>query len=161
MGNYTFDRALLPLPDKTQMTFCSNNPQLIEFITKIDAATNEAFKAILAALIVCAIVILIPVARFEMWKWNRLQKSGQNLPRDDPITAIEKVKNPILFWISGQISRLARMKRRKNVIYWFVAYISSPVAFFVFSLGFVGLVSCLSQQIALSKAKNQTKNLQY
>ena len=161
LTTYTFDRSVFPVPQKKQLTFCSDNNDINDFFQHLDDIAHLAKRIFTGVLVVAAILVCIPMAYREIWRWRSMRDRAQLLQRNafDPLDVVQIASRP--YTSTAGIKAAARFKstRRQIATRWFVAYGTSIPALFVLSLGLAGLVACLFQYILLQSVRKEVPAL--
>ena len=149
--NYTFDRSVLPVPQKEKLTFCSDNNGINGFFDDLAHIANEARKAFTAVLIILAILACIPMAFQEYRRWNTMKKRAELVADKsyDPMDVVYIASRPYTATAGIQASAPFKSSKRQILTRWVIAYATSTPALFVLSLGVTGLLACLCQYILL------------
>lgn len=162
LANYTFDETIFPRAQKQQLTFCSDNDGIRDFFSTVQATVSKARTIFLAVLLVAAILVCIPMAYREIWRWRNMQSRAVLLERNsfDPMDVIYIASRPITTtWGIKLSSRIGGTTKRQILTRWLVAYATSLPVLFVLALGLAGLLSCLCQYILLAAIKTEVPEL--
>jgi hypothetical protein len=161
MGNYTFDRSVFPVPQKEQLTFCSDNDGINNFFDDLLKIVNVSRTVFLGVLLTAAILVCIPMAWREVKRWRTMQERSKLVHSNahDPMDVVYIVSRP--YTSSAGIKAASRFKapRRQILTRWVFAYATSTPALFVLSLGVAGLFSCACQVIMLRTLEKEVPNL--
>ncbi|MCJ1288612.1 plasma membrane fusion protein prm1 [Xylographa carneopallida] len=151
LGVYHFDRSVFPVPQREQLTFCSDNNGISDFFQDLSDIADLARKIFLAVIIVAAILVCVPMAYRDIMQWRTMQKRAQ-VVRDraiDPLDIIYIASRPYTATAGIKAADKMGSTRRQILTRWVIAYATSPAALFIFSLAIAGLFSCLCQYILL------------
>lgn len=161
LGPYSFDRSVLPIPAKKQLTFCADNDGINDFFNNIDDIASTARKVFVAVLIVAATLVCVPVAWQEIRRWRTMKERSQLVRKEahDPMDVVYIVSRP--YSAAAGIKAASRFSnsRRQILVRWVIAYATSPPALFVLALGIAGLLSCLCQYILLQSVQTAVPEL--
>lgn len=161
MGNYTFNDTVLPVPQKEQLTFCSDNNGINSFFDDLADIARTARKVFIAVLTIAAILVCLPMAWWEIQRYRSLKERAVHIHNThiDPMDAVYMSSRPLTSrvgqWAAGKFAS----QRSQILARWFVAYCTSLPALFVLCLGLAGLFACLCQYIMLSALKKELPNL--
>jgi hypothetical protein len=157
MAAYTFDQSIFPVPEKQQLTFCSNNPALTNFFDDLVKGIYEARKIFLIVLIIAAILACLPMAYRDIWQWRTMQKRSLLLQKNafDPMDVLYIASRPYTTTAGIKLASKFKSTKRQILARWFVAYATSLPALFVLALGAAGLFSCLCQFIVLKTIEKE------
>ena len=161
MGNYTFNRTLFPIPQKEQLTFCSNNDGINNFFDKMVDLAALAAKLFISILSILAVLIMIPMAWREIKRYRKMQERSQlvNSNAQDPMDVVYLVSRPYTSSAGVKLSNNLQSQRKKDLIRWVVAYATSDAALFVLALAVAGLFSCACQAILLHAMEKEVPDL--
>ncbi|EDN03792.1 plasma membrane fusion protein PRM1 [Histoplasma capsulatum] len=161
IDDYKFDRSVFPVPAKEQLQFCNEEGGIHSFFNKLASLTSTAKKIFIGVLVVSAILVCIPMAYREMRAWRGMKERSSLVRREahDPMDVVYIVSRPFASaaglkaatWFSGH--------RRQVLARWVVAYVTSPPALFLLSLGVAGLFSCACQAMLLTAVKKEVPSL--
>lgn len=161
MGNYSFNDSLFPVPQKKQLTFCSDNNDINTFFDELVKIERIAQKVFIAVLTIAAVVACVPMAWLEIRKWRSLQQRARlvGMKAYDPMDAVYMSSRPwtsrIGWWFAGKFNS----PRRQIIARWAVAYPTSIPALFILSIALAGLFSCLCQYIFLKMIEKEVPEL--
>ncbi|MCJ1280801.1 plasma membrane fusion protein prm1 [Xylographa opegraphella] len=161
MGTYHFDRSVFPVPQKEQLTFCSDNNGISDFFQDLSDIADLARKIFLGVITVAAVLVCIPMAYRDVMQWRTLQKRAQ-VVRDrsiDPLDIIYIASRPYTATAGIKAAGKMRSTRKQILTRWVIAYATSPAALFIFSLAIAGLFSCLCQYILLKAIEKEVPAL--
>lgn len=161
MGNYTFDRSLFPVPQKEQLTFCSDNNGINNFFDDLVDLIATARTAFLAILLTAAILACVPMAWREIKRWRTMQERSQLVHTNahDPMDVVYIVSRPYTSSAGIKIAHRLKEPRRQILTRWVIAYATSGPALFVLSLGIAGLFSCACQIVMLRALQKEVPSL--
>lgn len=161
LGPYTFDRSVLPVPAKKQLTFCDNNDGINNFFHGVQDTVSTARTIFIAVLVILATLVCIPVAWQEIRRWRTMKERSQLVRKEahDPMDVVYIVSRP--YSAAAGIKAASRFSnsRRQILVRWAVAYATSAPALFVLCLGIAGLLSCLCQYILLRSVETAIPEL--
>jgi len=149
--SYTFNRSLLPVPEKKQLTFCSDNNGISDFFDGLAHIADVARKVFVVVLVILAILACIPMAIQEFRRWRTMQQRAK-LVKDksmDPLDVIYIASRPYTASAGLKVASYSRATKRQILTRWVIAYATSVPALLVLSLGITGLLACLCQCILL------------
>lgn len=161
MVKYKFDRSVFPVPQKEQLSFCSDNKGINDFFDKLAALSNSARKIFIGVLVVAAILVCIPMAYREIRRWRTMQRRATILREEalDPMDVIQITSRPMTSTLGLKLASRFGSTRRQILVRWFVAYVTSTPALFLLSLGLAGLFACLCHYILLKAVEKETPAL--
>lgn len=161
MGDYTFNRSVLPIPAKEQMTFCDGNDGINSFFNGVADISSTAKKAFIAVLVIAAILVCIPVAWSELRRWRSMKDRSELVGSgtQDPMDVVYIVSRPYTAGAGIAAASHFSNSRRQILVRWVIAYATSPPALFVLCLGVAGLFSCLCQFILLRSVQKTVPEL--
>ena len=148
---FSFDRSILPVPQKEQLTFCTDNNGISKFFDDLAHIAEIAKRVFLTVLLILAIAACVPMAIQEMRRW-RTMKERAELVADksfDPMDVIYIASRPYTATAGIKVAAPFKNTRRQILVRWVVAYATSTPALLVLSLGVTGLLACLCQYILL------------
>ncbi|MCJ1389604.1 plasma membrane fusion protein prm1 [Xylographa bjoerkii] len=161
MGSYHFDRSVFPVPQKEQLTFCSDNNGISDFFQDLSDIADLARKIFLGVIIVAAVLVCIPMAYRDVMQWRTMQKRAQ-VVRDrsiDPLDIIYIASRPYTATAGIKAADKMRSTKKQILTRWVIAYATSPAALFILSLALAGLFSCLCQYILLRVVEKEVPAL--
>lgn len=161
LGKYTFNRSLFPVPQKEDLTFCSDNDGINDFFDDLVHLAALARKVFIGVLLVLAILVMIPMAWREIRRWHKMQERSQlvNSGAQDPMDVVYMVSRPYTSVAGLTLARKFESQRKKNLTRWVVAYATTDAALFVLALALAGLFSCACQAILLRSLEKEVPNL--
>ncbi|KAF6230411.1 hypothetical protein HO133_004753 [Letharia lupina] len=151
--HFTFDRSLLPVPQKEQLTFCSGNNGISDFFGDLVDIVNLVRRIFIAVLIILAILVCVPMAYQEIRRWNTMKKRSELVADKsiDPLDVMYIASRPYTASAGIKAATPFGSTKKQILTRWVIAYATSPPALLVLALGITGLLSCLCQY-ALLKA---------
>ncbi|KAI9839513.1 MAG: hypothetical protein M1819_002138 [Sarea resinae] len=157
IGHYEFNNSALPVPEKKQLTFCSDNNGINDFFNDLDSIANLARRIFIAVLVILAILVCIPMAYREIRSWRTVQRRAQLLSQSsfDPIDVVQIASRPYTSTFGIKVANKFKSARRQILVRWFIAYLTSTPALFVLSLAIAGLLGCLCQYILLKSIEKE------
>lgn len=159
---FHFDRSVLHVPQKKELTFCSDNNGISDFFNVLQEIADVARKIFIGVLLVAAILVCIPMAYRDVRQWRTLQQRSK-IVRDrslDPLDIVYIASRPYTATAGITIAdKMGNSKRRQILTRWVVAYATSPVALFILSLALAGLFSSLCQYILLRSIEKEVPAL--
>lgn len=161
MVAFEFDRSVFPVPQKEQMTFCSDNDGIGDFFTGLVRVAAKIKKIMTIVILILALLVCIPMAYREMWRWRTQQKRSQLLSNHafDPLDVVQIASRPYTSTVGIKAASRFRSPRRQILVRWFVSYATSVPALFVLTLGIAGLAACLCQLILLRSIEKEVPAL--
>lgn len=146
MGNFTFDRDLLPVPQKEQLDFCSEGNSINEFFDDLVIAGYTAKKIALGVLILAAILAMVPMTYAEYRRHKKQMQRTQLFEQGhDKMDVVYLVSRPHTSDWGMWLGKKFGSGNRQIAIRWAFAYATSLPMLFLLSLGIAGLLSCLCQ----------------
>ena len=157
LSTFTFNRSMLPVPDKEQLTFCSDNNGINSFFDKLLKLEITARKVFIAIIVILAILVCIPMAYREIRRYRWMEERARLITKmaNDSMDAVYLASRPYTSTAGLWLGNRFGSTRRQIVVRWVVAYATTMPALFLLSLGIAGLLSCLCQYVLvriLSKA---------
>ncbi|KAK4547978.1 hypothetical protein LTR36_010698 [Oleoguttula mirabilis] len=150
LPKYTMNRSLFPVPDKQQLSFCSDNDGISDFFDDLVNIERLAKKIFLVVLIILAVLAMIPMAYRELRRWRFMKERAKLIKSDcDPMDAVYLVSRPYTSSAGLKLASPFKSSRRRALVRWSVAYATTVPALFVLSLAIAGLLGCLCQYILL------------
>ncbi|EGE79313.1 plasma membrane fusion protein PRM1 [Blastomyces dermatitidis ATCC 18188] len=161
IDEYTFDRSIFPVPPKEQLSFCNDDDGIHSFFNKLASFIGTAKKIFIGVLVVGAILVCVPMAYREIRAWHGMKERSSLVRRDahDPMDVVYIVSRPFASTAGLKAASRFSAPRRQVLVRWIVAYVTSPPALFLLSLGVAGLFSCACQAILLRAVKNEVPGL--
>ncbi|KAF1989078.1 plasma membrane fusion protein prm1 [Aulographum hederae CBS 113979] len=161
MTTYTFDRSLLPVPQKEKLTFCSDNNGINDFFDGLVHTEHVALKIFLGVLITAAILVMIPMVFWEIKRWKSLRERAGIIGREavDPIDGVYMASRPYSSQFGIWLGSKAGSERHRILIRWCIAYATSPKALFVLALALAAFFACFCQYLLLKAVEKQVPDL--
>ncbi|PBP21480.1 putative Plasma membrane fusion protein prm1 [Diplocarpon rosae] len=158
---YKFDKSVFPVPQKEQLSFCTDSPAIDDFFGGLVKTVELSKNIFLAVLIVLAILVCVPMAFREIWRWRSMRTRASMLQKTafDPIDVVYIASRPYSTTAGISLAEKFSSPKRKILIRWFVAYATTLPALFVLSLGLAGLFTCLCQYIILKAVERKVPEL--
>lgn len=161
LGTYTMNRSLFPVPQKEQLTFCSDNQGIQDFFDDLVHIERLAKKIFLVVILIAAVLCCIPMAYREIRRYRFMKARAALISSEprDPMDSVYLVSRPYTssagIWLSQKFSST----RRQTLVRWSVAYATTVPALFVLSLAIAGLLGCLCQYILLKAIEKEVPAL--
>ncbi|KAI5283191.1 plasma membrane fusion protein prm1, partial [Ascosphaera aggregata] len=154
LPNFKFNSSMFPVPEKESLSFCTDNNGIGDFFDHLAELLKVAKKIFIIVLIAAAILACIPMAYRELRSWRLMRSQAEIVheseEKQDPMDVVYQVSRPHTARAGLKLAHIvSEGDKRGALTRWFVAYITSPPALFVLSLGVAGLLSCLCQYILL------------
>ncbi|KAJ9649358.1 plasma membrane fusion protein prm1 [Coniosporium tulheliwenetii] len=161
MDTYEFDRSAFPVPQKEQLSFCSESNGINDFFDGLVDIEQVARKVFIGVVVTLAILVCIPMAWREIKRWRLMQQRAQLISKNafDPMDVVYISSRPYSSTIGIKIANRFRSIRHQTLVRWAVAYATSTPALFVLSLGVAGLFACLCQYILLKSIEKEVPGL--
>lgn len=161
MTTFKFNRSLFPVPQKEQLTFCSDNNGISDFFQGLADVANLARRIFIGVLVVAAILVCIPMAWREIQRWHTMQQRAKIIGDGsyEPLDVIYIASRPYTATAGIKLSSKLTSTKKQNLARWVVAYGTSTPALLVLSLGITGLAACLCQFILLKVVEKQVPAL--
>ncbi|KAL3427145.1 plasma membrane fusion protein prm1 [Phlyctema vagabunda] len=161
IADYTFDKSVFPLAEKQTLTFCTDNNSIVDFFDGLTKTLRKSRTIFLVVLVILAVLVCIPMAYREIWRWRTMQQRSILLQKHsfDPMDVIYIASRP--YTTSAGIKAASKVKSTKNqiLVRWAFAYATSIPALFVLALGIAGLLACLCQYIVLRVIQHEVPKL--
>ncbi|KAF1977832.1 hypothetical protein BU23DRAFT_550511 [Bimuria novae-zelandiae CBS 107.79] len=161
MDNFTFDRELLPVPQREQLNFCSEGNSIGSFFDDLIVMVYSAKKIALGVLIAMAILVIVPMAYLEIRKHRRMEERAQ-LFKDasyEPMDVVYLASRPTSSTIGLWFGRRFGSARRQAVMRWAWAYATSVPMLFLLSLAMAGFFSCFCQYLLVHGIQQKVPEL--
>ncbi|KAI4192764.1 MAG: hypothetical protein LQ346_004174 [Caloplaca aetnensis] len=161
LGIFNFNRSMLPIPQKEKLNFCSTNNGISDFFDGVAHTIDAARKAFIAALVIAAILVCIPMTYVEVRKWRKLQERA-GIVRDhakDPQDVVYTVSRPYTATFGIRVAKRANSSKKQDLIRWVIAYATTTPALILLSLAVTGLLACLFQFILLRALEKEVPKL--
>lgn len=149
--HFSFNRSLLPVPQKEELIFCSDNNGIGKFFDDLADIADIAKRVFLSVLLILAILACVPMAYQEVRRW-RTMKQRAELVADksfDPMDVIYIASRPYTATAGIKAAAPFQSTKKQVLVRWVIAYATSTPALLVLSLGVTGLLACLCQYILL------------
>lgn len=161
LGNYTFDRSVFPVPEKEQLTFCTDNGGINDFFDELVHLAAIAKKIFVVVLLVAAILACLPMAWREIKRWQTMRARSELVRSDahDPLDVVYIVSRPYTATAGIKVGHVFHNSRRQVLTRWVIAYATSEAALFVLSLALAGLISVACQIILLKALEREVPDL--
>ena len=161
MVEYKFNRSTFPVPQKEQISFCSDANGIDDFFDSLSDLASTARKIFIAVIVVLAVLVCIPMAYREIKRWHVMQRRAQLISNEayDPQDVVYIASRPTSSTIGIKLANRAGSLRNQTLIRWAIAYATSTPALFVLTLGITGLFACLCQFILLRSVEEQVPEL--
>ena len=149
--NFNFNRSLLPVPQKEQLTFCSGKNGISDFFDDLADIANLARRIFIAVLVILAILVCIPMAYQEIRRWRTMKKRSELVADKsfDPLDVMYITSRPYTATAGIKAAAPFGSTKKQILTRWVIAYATTAPALLVLSLGITGLLSCLCQYILL------------
>jgi len=158
--NYTFDRDILPVPQKEQLNFCSEGNTINEFFEGLLKMVANSKNIAIGVLIAAAILVCFPMAWMERRRHRQMhERCALSKEGHDTVDVVYLASRPTSSGIGLWFGRRFGSARRQNIIRWAWAYATSEPMLFVLSLGAAGLFSCFCQWIVLNAIEDKAPEL--
>jgi len=161
LGNYTFNRSVFPVPEKQELTFCSDNDGINDFFDGLVDLAAIARRIFIGVLLAAAILAMIPMAWREIKRWRIMQQRSQLIGSADrdPMDVVYIVSRPYTAAAGIKAANWFDTARRQTLTRWVIAYATSDAALFVLALAVAGLLSCICQAILLRSLEKEVPDL--
>ncbi|KAK8130430.1 plasma membrane fusion protein PRM1 [Apiospora kogelbergensis] len=161
-GAWKFDDSVFPVAKKEALSFCSNNSAIVDFFENLFKIAHTAKIAFIAVICILAILVCIPMAYWEIYRWRSTANYAQTFSekKHDDVHFMMMGAHPFTSKVGIQIAeKISKDPQRRNLIQWAVAYGTSLPAIFVLSLAIAGFVSCLCQYMVLAAVEKEVPAL--
>ena len=161
LPTFQMNRSLFPVPQKEQLTFCSDNNGIGSFFEHLAEIANVARRIFIGVLVVLAILACIPMAYREIRRYRTQQKRAKLVGEKsyDPMDVVYLVSRPYTSSAGIKAATPFKSAKRQLLTRWVVAYATSTPALLVLSLGITGLLACLCQYILLKSVEKAVPEL--
>jgi len=160
MENYTFDRQLLPVPQKESLDFCSKGNSINDFFDDLIVLALKARRLALILLILAAIVACVPMAWMETRRYRKMAaRAALFAEGHEAMDVVYVASRPTSSGIGLWLGKRFGSAKRQAVMRWTWAYATSIPMLFLLSLGIAGLFSCFCQYLLLKAIKDKTPEL--
>ena len=159
--HFSFNRSLLPVPQKEALTFCSDNNSIGDFFNDLADIANLVRRIFIAVLIILAVLVCIPMGYQEVRRWNTIKKRSELVADKsfDPLDVMYIASRPYTATAGIKAATPFESTKRQVLTRWAIAYATSPPALLVLALGITGLLSCLCQYILLKAVMKEVPAL--
>lgn len=160
-GTYTFDRSVLLVPEKKQLSFCNDNNGMNDFFDDVTSIIMTARKIFIIVLIIAAVLACVPVAWQEIRRWRHMKERSQLVRKEahDPMDVVYIVSRPYTAGAGIKAASRFSNSRRQILVRWAIAYATTLPALFVLCLGIAGLISCLCQYLLIRSVQHTVPEL--
>lgn len=157
LPHFQMNRSLFPVPQKEQLTFCSDNNGIADFFNHLASIANLARRAFIGVLVVLAILVCIPMAYREIRRYRTMQKRAKLVGEKsyDPMDVIYIASRPYTASAGIKAAKPFKSFKRQTLTRWVIAYGTSTPALLVLSLGITGLLACFCQYILLKAVEKE------
>ncbi|MCJ1358340.1 MAG: plasma membrane fusion protein prm1 [Icmadophila ericetorum] len=157
LPHYQMNGSIFPVPAKKQLTFCSDNNGINSFFDDLLDIAIIARKIFIGVLLIAAVLACIPMAYRDIRGWRTMKKRSLLIREkaQDPMDVVYIASRPYTSAAGLKIADNFVSTKKKLLTRWFVAYITSPPALFLLSLGMAGLFSCLCQYMLLRAVQKE------
>ena len=161
LPHYTFNRSLFPVPAKDSVSFCSKDNGISDFFQGLLKLMSTAHTVAILVLVLLALLMCIPMAFREWYRWKTMQQRIDmiNEHGHDTMDVIYIASRPYTATVGIKLAGWTNSYRRKTLVRWIVAYITSDPALFVLSLGIAGLFSALCHLLVLKAVTREAPKL--
>ncbi|PNS16938.1 Plasma membrane fusion protein prm1 [Sphaceloma murrayae] len=161
LPTYRMNRTMFPVPQKEQLTFCSDSNGINDFFDDLVNIEQVARKIFIGVLVAAAVLACVPMAYREIRRWRLMQERAALVKKEavDNMDAVYLVSRPYTSSVGLTLSSKCASPRRKAAIRWSVAYATTVPALFVLSLAVAGLLGCLCQYILLRTIEKEVPGL--
>lgn len=167
LSNYSFDSTLLNVPDKESLNFCTDSG-LTETFDGFRKAVFYSYHILIVLLVVAAILVIVPHAYLEWWKWVSLNTEASIAARSmkvtgfqDPVDLVLIASHPIENYVGIRFASCFKSTKSKNLARWWISYMTHPPVLLLFVFALAGLLSCALQGVmatALERASPALSN---
>lgn len=149
--HFSFNRSQLPVPQKEELTFCSDNNGISKFFDDLAHIADIAKRVFLSVLVILAILACVPMAYQEIRRWRTMKQRAQLVADKsfDPMDVIYIASRPYTATAGIKVAAPFQTTKKQVLVRWVIAYATSTPALLVLSLGVTGLLACLCQYILL------------
>ncbi|KAF2154305.1 hypothetical protein K461DRAFT_126594 [Myriangium duriaei CBS 260.36] len=161
LPNYSMNRSIFPVPQREQLTFCSDNNGIEEFFVELIKIERIARKVFIAVLLVAMVIACVPMAYREIRRWRSLKQRIAVMRTEavDEVDAAYIVSRPYTASAGIYLASKCASRRGKTMVRFAVAYATTIPALFVLSLALAGLLACLCQYILLKTIEKEVPAL--
>lgn len=161
LPTYSMNRSLFPVPQREQLTFCSDNNGIDEFFVELVKIERLARKIFIVVLLIAMVLACVPMAYREIRRWRSQKKRIAVMRAEavDELDAVYIVSRPYTAALGLFLSKKCTTRRGKTMVRYAVAYATTVPALFVLSLAVAGLFACLCQYILLKTIEKEVPAL--
>lgn len=161
MGTYQFDRSVFPVPQKEQLTFCSDNNDINDFFNHLADVAELAKKIFVIVILLAAVLVCVPMAYREIRRWRTMIERSQLVrsAAHEPMDVVYIVSRPYSATAGIKVANHFNSTRRQLLTRWAIAYATSGPALFVLCLALAGLFSCACQAALLKTLEKEVPDL--
>ncbi|KAH7117036.1 hypothetical protein B0J11DRAFT_442922 [Dendryphion nanum] len=160
MDNFTFDKTLLPVPQKESLSFCSEGNSINNFFDDLINLGITARRIALIVLILAAVLVCIPMAWNEVRRYRRMQEHAELFKHGhEGMDVVYMASRPHSSSWGMWLGQKFGSGRRQTVVRWAWAYGTSIPMLFLLSLGLAGLFSCFCQWLLLRSIQQKVPEL--
>ncbi|GAM84576.1 hypothetical protein ANO11243_025720 [Dothideomycetidae sp. 11243] len=161
LPNYSMNRSLFPVPQRDQLTFCSDNNGIDNFFLELVKIERLARKIFIVVLLIAMLLACVPMAYRELRRWRSQKQRIAVMKAEavDEMDAVYIVSRPYTAAFGLCLSRKFTSCRGKTMARFAVAYATTVPALFVLSLALAGLLGCLCQYILLKSLEKEVPAL--
>lgn len=160
LGNYSFDSSTFPVPDKQALSFCGKDDGIDKFFDGLAETLVEARKIFIAVLSIVAVLVCVPMAFMELYRWRTTKKRAAMVgTAHDSLDVVYLVSRPHTSSLGMKAATFFSNSRHQVLVRWVFAYAFSIPALVLLSLGIAGLFSCLCQYILLKSVEKEVPEL--
>ncbi|PSK40159.1 Plasma membrane fusion protein prm1 [Elsinoe australis] len=161
LPTYKTNRTMFPVPQKEQLTFCSDSNGINDFFGDLVEIEHLARKIFIGVLLAAAILVCVPMAYREIRRWRLMEERASLVKKEavDNMDAVYLVSRPYTSSAGLTLASKCTSPRRKAAVRWSVAYATTVPALFVLSLAIAGLLGCLCQYILLKTIEKEVPGL--
>ncbi|KAF2190893.1 hypothetical protein K469DRAFT_395084 [Zopfia rhizophila CBS 207.26] len=160
LDKYEFNRTLLPVPQKEQLSFCSDGNGINKFFDTLVEMEITMRRVFLGVLIVLAILVCIPMAITEIRRYRQMEERSQLFQKGhEGMDVVYLASRPHSAGFGLWLGKRFGSGRRQQVVRWSWAYATSTPMLLLLSLGIAGLVACLCQFILLRGIQQKVPEL--
>ena len=161
LGPFDFNSSVFPVPQKEQLAFCRDDNGIADFFDGLYDVADTARKIFIAVLLIAAILACVPMALLELRRWRTMHQRAKLVVTSarDPLDVVYIAARPFTAGAGLKLSRNFSSEKRRILLRWFVAYITSFPALFVLAVALAGYFSCLCQYVLLQAIKKEVPAL--
>jgi hypothetical protein len=161
LGNFEFDKSAFPVPERKQLSFCSDDDGINSFFDGLYKIAETARKTITVVLLVAAVIACVPMVWLEIRRWRTMQERAAFIKQSavDPMDVIYMASRPYTAAAGMRLSGMFGSRKKQVLSRWFVAYVTSLPALVVLAIALAGLFSCLCQYILLQAVRKEVPAL--